>query len=36
MAKKFKILKLSKVGGGVLGPSAVARETAEFAKVNAE
>ena len=36
MAKKFKILKLSKVGVGVVGPSAVARETAEFAKVNAE
>lgn len=36
MAKKFKILKISKVGTGVVGPSEVSRETEEFAKYNAE
>ena len=36
MAKKFKILKISRAGVGVVGPGAVAKEAAEFAKVNAE
>ena len=36
MAKKFKIVKVSKVGIGAVGPAAAAKEAAEFAKVNAE
>jgi D-3-phosphoglycerate dehydrogenase len=36
MAKKFKILKISRAGVGVVGPGAVAKEAAEFARVNAE
>ena len=36
MARKFKVLKLSRAGVGVVGPGAVAKEAAEFAKVNAE
>ena len=36
MAKKFKILKVMKVGTIMVGPGAVTRETEEFAKVNAE
>ena len=36
MARKFKVLKLSRAGVGVVGPEAVAKEAAEFAKVNAE
>ena len=36
MAKKFKILKVMKVGSVVVGPGALTKETEEFAKVNAE
>jgi D-3-phosphoglycerate dehydrogenase len=36
MAMKFKVLKVSRAGTGVVGPGAVSREIEEFAKVNAE
>ena len=36
MAKKYKILKVMKVGSIVVGPGAATRENEEFAKVNAE
>jgi D-3-phosphoglycerate dehydrogenase len=36
MAKKFKILKVMKMGSVVVGPGALTKETEEFAKVNAE
>jgi len=36
MAKKYKVLKVTKAGFGVVGPDAVEREAAEFAKVDAE
>jgi D-3-phosphoglycerate dehydrogenase len=36
MAKKYKILKVMKVGSIMVGPGAATRENEEFAKVNAE
>ena len=36
MAKKYKILKVMKVGSIIVGPGAATRENEEFAKVNAE
>ena len=36
MAKKYKVLKVMKVGSIIVGPGAATRENEEFAKVNAE
>jgi D-3-phosphoglycerate dehydrogenase len=36
MAKKYKVLKVMKVGSIMVGPAAATRETEELAKVNAE
>ena len=36
MARKYKILKVMKVGSIIVGPGAATRENEEFAKVNAE